>query len=367
LFIFLSFTPGSGNALLQFDLLLACVAGTCLPIYNLLVNLNTTAHYFENNIHLSPETALAYDNRLDKLGLSNLYWVMGDEDVPTPSNKPIEPGSTGSSTSGTSSPGSSAAPEGNKTSSPGTSGESNKTPSTGTSGVPSGTPKPNSGRPGTWSNFFKNVGSKLVSAINETASKTEGVPKISTGAPAVALYGLFLLGTSYLTHKLEETQQATHHGNVLEENAARIQAELDKELQVEDRRHNNQLNEDATKIDKELQMEDRRHNNQLNEIEAETKAKKDLIDYKKVIIKPSGNLGGGNSSTASPETPESSITQKETSSIFSQAQKRTFFNDEINKTLFDDEINKGSKLADQIHNMLNHSQDFILVFGQGCF
>jgi hypothetical protein len=62
-----------------------------------------------NHLHLSSETISTYERKINKLGLSNYRWIGGNEDIPT-SNKPIEPGS--SSTSGTSSPGSFAAPEG---------------------------------------------------------------------------------------------------------------------------------------------------------------------------------------------------------------------------------------------------------------
>jgi hypothetical protein len=92
-----------------------------------------------------------------------------------------------------------------------------------------------------------------------------------------------------------------HTKNVQKEDANRIQAELDKELKLEKLRHNNQLNEDATRI------------------ETETKSQKSFIDYKNQskatankAIKPSGNLGGKSSSTASPETP-AYITQKKPS------------------------------------------------------
>jgi hypothetical protein len=328
-----------------------CLLGIILPTYFFILNILYMAEHLEYNGHLSPETVSTYDRRLDRLGLSNYRWVIGGDDDFSPSNKP------GSSTSGTSSPGSSGTPEANK----------------GSSGAPEGGPK----KPDDswWTRFVKKIKSSP-SQIASTASEVlpEAKPKtagqgilyllgawvISEGVKLVSsLYSESVHSSNAFNNasKMEdihtknvEKMEDIHTKNVEKLDASRIQAELDKELQVEDRRHNNKLNEDAIKIDKQtkanLDAENLRHDNVLKEdatrIETETKAKKEIIDYKKMIIKPSGNLEGGNSSTASPETPESSITQKETSSIFSQAQKRTFFNDEINKTLFDDEINKGS-------------------------
>jgi hypothetical protein len=74
LFVFLS-------SLFGIDFAFKCILSILLPAFFFIIHLTILSKHFEDNVYLSPELILAYNNTLDQMGSSSLYWdiKLGDE------------------------------------------------------------------------------------------------------------------------------------------------------------------------------------------------------------------------------------------------------------------------------------------------